>query len=365
MLEEGAEYSRAVSLTSKYMLEGWVLTDGVCSVPDCHVPLLRSKDFSIRFCVVHDEEPTVSAAGTGNGTSTPRSENDKSSGTPAAPVFETPTAALEAKLAATVVAEKEEVYKDDDEKDDGDKDDNKIQELGEEAMDSAVANDEEVQKRREQSAKASQLIGQKLLQGWAMVNEVCPSDGCYGIPLLRNRSKQLYCVICQKTYMKESDFDPSKYSLVNNETATAVVTPTTVTTTTVTPATVTPTTVTPTTVTPTTERKGQPLTPPAEKEHPPLPPGELAEDGAGKRNGGTSEEDEEALRKSEVSIVAFFSWGALFENRQDGCTLHTQPAIRRQPWALVPYSSCSLTQPQRTMFTASVHLSLRVRTGHH
>lgn len=183
MPEEEAEYDRAISLTSKYMLEGWVLTDGVCSVPNCQVPLLRSKDFSIRFCVIHDEKPTVSAAGTGNSTSVPWSESDKSNGAPAAPAPETPTVALEAKLAATVVAEKE-VYEDDGEKDDGDKDDNKIQELGEETGSSAGANSEEAQKRREQSAKASQLIGQKLLQGWAMVNEVCPSEGCYGVSSL-------------------------------------------------------------------------------------------------------------------------------------------------------------------------------------
>lgn len=35
--------------------------------------------------------------------------------------------------------------------------------------------------RREQSSKASQLIGQKMLQRWALLNEHCPNESCYAV----------------------------------------------------------------------------------------------------------------------------------------------------------------------------------------
>ena len=44
---------------------------------------------------------------------------------------------------------------------------------------------DEVRQRREQSDRASSEIGKKLLKGWAMLGEECPSDGCYGVPLVR------------------------------------------------------------------------------------------------------------------------------------------------------------------------------------
>lgn len=35
--------------------------------------------------------------------------------------------------------------------------------------------------RREQSSRASQLIGQKMLQKWALLNENCPNSTCYAV----------------------------------------------------------------------------------------------------------------------------------------------------------------------------------------
>ncbi|KAF9918275.1 hypothetical protein BX616_009667 [Lobosporangium transversale] len=35
--------------------------------------------------------------------------------------------------------------------------------------------------RREQSERASQLIGQKMLQGWAMLQDPCPNPSCHGV----------------------------------------------------------------------------------------------------------------------------------------------------------------------------------------
>jgi hypothetical protein len=47
--------------------------------------------------------------------------------------------------------------------------------------------DDELQQpkiRRDQSQRASHLIGQYLLQGWALIDQICPSETCYGVSLL-------------------------------------------------------------------------------------------------------------------------------------------------------------------------------------
>lgn len=46
------------------------------------------------------------------------------------------------------------------------------------------ATEEEVRERetkREQSERASRLIGQKMLQGWAMMQDPCPNPSCHGV----------------------------------------------------------------------------------------------------------------------------------------------------------------------------------------
>ncbi|CAG8759380.1 27116_t:CDS:2, partial [Racocetra persica] len=76
--------------------------------------------------------------------------------------------------------------------------------------------------RREQSQRASQFIGQYLLQGWALIDEICPNDTCYGvsdnfmIPLLRSRDKKKYCVICQHYCINESDLENSKSKIMRD-----------------------------------------------------------------------------------------------------------------------------------------------------
>lgn len=42
-----------------------------------------------------------------------------------------------------------------------------------------------MRRRREQSDQASTEIGKRLLKGWAMLGEECPSPRCYGVPLVR------------------------------------------------------------------------------------------------------------------------------------------------------------------------------------
>lgn len=67
--------------------------------------------------------------------------------------------------------------------------------------------------RRAQSDQASKLIGEKLLQGYCLLDEICSTDTCYGVassmgvtnvqvPLLRlpREKERRLCVICQKIY---------------------------------------------------------------------------------------------------------------------------------------------------------------------
>lgn len=48
-----------------------------------------------------------------------------------------------------------------------------------------VQDTEDIRRRREQSDRASQEIGNRLLQGWAMLADECPGPTCYGVPLVR------------------------------------------------------------------------------------------------------------------------------------------------------------------------------------
>ncbi len=47
------------------------------------------------------------------------------------------------------------------------------------------AETEETRRRREQTDRASAEIGRRLLQGWTMLGDECPSESCYYVPLVR------------------------------------------------------------------------------------------------------------------------------------------------------------------------------------
>ncbi|KAG0056012.1 hypothetical protein BGZ83_006625 [Gryganskiella cystojenkinii] len=80
----------------------------------------------------------------------------------------------------------------------------------------------EREKNREQSELASRLIGQKMLQGWAMLQDPCPNPSCHGVPLLRNREKKEYCVVCENYFQREQDLEHGKYTVVSTELPTPV-----------------------------------------------------------------------------------------------------------------------------------------------
>ncbi|KAG0173176.1 hypothetical protein DFQ30_008677 [Apophysomyces sp. BC1015] len=137
---------------------------------------MRSKDGSIRFCVTHDPLPTSSSAGKPSQSKhelpdVPTSTVTSNSSKLTAPSSDIPT--------TTPLNE--------------------------------VSDDEELRirrERREQSSRASQLIGQKLLQRWTLLNDTCPNEKCYAVPLMRNPStKHMFCVICEQTYVTEQEME--------------------------------------------------------------------------------------------------------------------------------------------------------------
>lgn len=117
------------------------MTDEHCRVPDCPVPIMRSKDGSIRFCVTHDTLP--------NSASKP-----------------------------TVSSQQQEQRQEE-----------KIVQEPSPAKSSRPYDDDAARiqlERREQSSRASQLIGQKMLQRWTLLNETCPNPECYAVRIGRS-----------------------------------------------------------------------------------------------------------------------------------------------------------------------------------
>lgn len=102
------------------------MTDEICSVDQCSFPLMSSKDRSLQFCTFHDSLPSGSSS--------------------------------ESYKAKTVEQKPKEEEVDD-------------------MQDELMIR----RQRREQSSKASQLIGQKMLQRWALLNEHCPNESCYAV----------------------------------------------------------------------------------------------------------------------------------------------------------------------------------------
>lgn len=132
-----------------------VMTNEKCKVPDCYVPIMRSKDGSIHFCVTHDALPTQSSS-----SSTPSSSARPPASIPA-PEKETAPPAKRGSISEE--GEREE------------------QPAKRAAVPSPTDEQRIARERREQSSRASELIGKRLLQRWALLNDVCPNPACYAV----------------------------------------------------------------------------------------------------------------------------------------------------------------------------------------
>ncbi|KAG0012662.1 hypothetical protein BGZ80_011597 [Entomortierella chlamydospora] len=69
-------------------------------------------------------------------------------------------------------------------------------------------------KIRESDRRQNHGASQRMLQGWAMLQEYCPNPGCNAVPLMRNREKKDYCVVCGKYYLREQNLDNCKNTVM-------------------------------------------------------------------------------------------------------------------------------------------------------
>ncbi|KAG0024216.1 hypothetical protein BGZ81_007788 [Podila clonocystis] len=69
----------------------------------------------------------------------------------------------------------------------------------------------------EQNERATRLIGQKMLEGWAMLQDPCPNPGCNEITLIQSPDNRVNCVVCEQFF---DDDLPSSSTSSNNTMAT-------------------------------------------------------------------------------------------------------------------------------------------------
>ncbi|KAF9300643.1 hypothetical protein BGZ74_007660 [Mortierella antarctica] len=69
-----------------------------------------------------------------------------------------------------------------------------------------------VQSKGEQNERATRLIGQKMLEGWAMLQAPCPNPGCNEVTLIQSPDNRDYCVVCEQFFdddLPSSSFKPN------------------------------------------------------------------------------------------------------------------------------------------------------------
>ncbi|ORX74764.1 hypothetical protein DL89DRAFT_22562 [Linderina pennispora] len=145
---------------SKLMLRRWPMLAEQCPKDGCHAPLMRNPETGESKCVWHDAHELFPDE------LTEEEVQDKISET-----------------AEASVGESEEV---------------------EEPID--TEKERMLKERRAQSDLASELIGKKMLEGWAMMDKMCPNESCRAVPLVKDREEVQYCVICERRYMDEAAY---------------------------------------------------------------------------------------------------------------------------------------------------------------
>ncbi|KAI8927006.1 hypothetical protein BC831DRAFT_511220 [Entophlyctis helioformis] len=170
-----------------YLLSGWVLLDTMCPRRGCGMPMLCTKDRKRTVCCLCDDAdlplPPVGRA--------PAVDADAVAS----------VAAVDAHHGLQQLQDLDDLDREldalnaemanDDNNDDHNNDDGQDGH-GFHGVSAETARIN--QERRELSDRASRLIGQRMLQGWAILQDECAA--CPSIPLVRSRQKQTLCVIC-------------------------------------------------------------------------------------------------------------------------------------------------------------------------
>ncbi|KAJ2077770.1 hypothetical protein H4R24_004931 [Coemansia sp. RSA 988] len=173
--------SRLDTLTgrmSKLMLKRWSMLAESCHEDGCNAPLMRDPETRQNKCVWHDAKELF-----------PDETNDED-------------VHVEDKKYSSSLEHSER----EDEKLDSYF---AVEEQGTRIAETTARENEQSKQRRqrqEQGDLASQQIGKRLLQGWAMIDRVCPNSTCFNVPLVQDRDKVQECVICGQRYMDEDAY---------------------------------------------------------------------------------------------------------------------------------------------------------------
>ncbi|KAJ3104167.1 hypothetical protein HDU96_009014 [Phlyctochytrium bullatum] len=153
-----------------WLLQGWVMTENVCPKPGCDIILFRSRDGATLLCPLCDDPVR-----------------------PIPPVLQVAEVVEPEPRPRPVV----NGMADDVDEVEEDEDDGSLPPL---------QDAEGALRRRAASDRASRLMGQRLLNGWAMLAESCESPSCLevGVPLMRRGAVTL-CVLCENTSVENND----------------------------------------------------------------------------------------------------------------------------------------------------------------
>ncbi|KAJ2911087.1 hypothetical protein GGI21_000212 [Coemansia aciculifera] len=172
---------------SKLMLRRWPMLAEQCPEAGCNAPLMRNPESGDTKCVWHDASELFpdEVVEVGSPSSLPSYDGLVSD------EKQTSSSINEQSKGPAIVSPKDKSS------DNGD---------AAQADDELAKVDYARQRRREQSDLASQLIAKRLLQGWAMIDQACPNESCYSVPLVQDRDKTQQCVICEQRYMDEDAY---------------------------------------------------------------------------------------------------------------------------------------------------------------
>jgi len=66
------------------------------------------------------------------------------------------------------------------------------------------------EKKSKKMNETTSKMGEKLLQGWAMLQESCPKCS---VPLMRDKEKRMICMSCGLQVLSQDEYDPAKHRL--------------------------------------------------------------------------------------------------------------------------------------------------------
>ncbi|KAJ1675087.1 ADP-ribosylation factor protein 3 [Spiromyces aspiralis] len=163
------------SRMSQLMLKRWAMLAEQCEVEGCGAPLMRDPETKSKLCVIHDWKAI-------SGEQLESGDNDGSEDADAGNKENIGSAPNHDRAPESRHPDGHEVPK------------------------SAKLDSINFSERRAQTERAADLISKKMLQGWTLIDRVCPNESCNMTPLVRDRDMVELCVVCGQQYMTEDNW---------------------------------------------------------------------------------------------------------------------------------------------------------------